>query len=86
MKRLGFSEEDTENLFQIIFKDKRWNEFDRGTITIEQYTQDLKNEHPEYATQISTMFSDNWAQNFLKPKQEAIDMVYMFYQMYQNMY
>ena len=73
MKRLGFSEEDTENLFQIIFKDKRWNEFDRGTITIEQYTQDLKNEHPEYATQISTMFSDNWAQNFLKPKQEAIE-------------
>lgn len=73
MQRLGFSEDDTENLFQIIFKDKRWNEFDRGTITIDEYTQDLKAEHPEYSEQITTMFSNNWPENFLKPKQASID-------------
>lgn len=73
MQRLGFPKEETEDLFQIIFKDKRWNEFDRGMISIEEYTEELKKEHPEYVEQISTMFSGNWPQNFLRPKPDSIN-------------
>lgn len=73
MKRLGFLDEDIERLFQIIFKDKRWNEFDRGTITIEDYVEALGTEYPEYKEKIGIIFSENWAQNFLRPKMDSID-------------
>ncbi|MBR3613821.1 MAG: HAD family phosphatase [Clostridia bacterium] len=72
MDRLGFSTEDIDSLFQIIFKDTRWSEFDRGTLKIEEYTSALKVEHPEYKAQIEQMFSGNWTANFLKPKHESI--------------
>lgn len=72
MKRLGFSDETIEALFQIIFKDKRWGEFDRGTLKIEEYTAALTVEHPEYKHQIEQMFSGDWTANFLKPKPESI--------------
>lgn len=48
MKRLGFFPEDISALFQIIFKDKRCGEFDRGTLKIEEYTATLIVEHPKY--------------------------------------
>ena len=73
MKRLGFSNQEIENLFQIIFKDKRWSEFDRGTIQIEEYTEALIHEHPEYKDRIMQMFSENWTANFLKPKHKSIE-------------
>lgn len=72
MKRLGFHDQEIEDLFIIIFKDKRWSEFDRGTIKIEEYTQALCTEHPEYADKITQMFSGNWTANFLKPKEASI--------------
>lgn len=72
MKRLGFSHEDISALFQIIFKDKRWSEFDRGTLKIEEYTAALIIEHPKYKLQIEKMFSGSWTENFLKPKLESI--------------
>lgn len=73
MKRLGFSEDDIQNLFQIIFKDIRWSKFDRGTLKIEDYVSDLIKEHPEYKTQIEQMFSGNWPSNFLLPKEKSIN-------------
>lgn len=73
MERLGFLKEDIEPLFQIIFKDKRWGEFDRGTLKIGEYTEALIIEHPEYKSQIEQMFSGDWAANFLKPKPESIE-------------
>ena len=72
MKRLGFRDMEIEDLFRIIFKDKRWGEFDRGTIKIEEYTQALCSEHPEYADKIMQMFSGDWTKNFLKPKEASI--------------
>jgi len=72
MKRLGFVEEDIENLYRIIFQDKRWTEFDRGTITIDEYIEELKTENPRYIEQIGIIFSENWTSNFLKPRTETI--------------
>ena len=37
MERLGFPETTINDLYQIIFKDKRWGKFDIGDITIEEY-------------------------------------------------
>ena len=73
MKRLGFPDETIEALFQIIFKDKRWGEFDCGTLKIEEYTAELTVEHPKYKHQIEQMFSGDWTANFLKPKPESIN-------------
>ena len=73
MQRLGFSEDETSTLFQMIFKDPRWEKFDLGDITIEEYTEALKIEHPEFADKIDLMFSNNWPQNFLRPKKQSID-------------
>ena len=73
MERLGFSEDDIENLFQIIFKDKRWGEFDRGTLKIEDYINALICEHPEYKEHIIKMFSKDWPKQFLIPKTESIE-------------
>ena len=73
MERLGFAENDIINLHQIIFKDKRWNEFDRGTLTIDKYVEDLKNENPEYAGHIDNIFSENWTSNLFRPKFETIE-------------
>ena len=56
MQRLGINEEDIEHLYKLIFKDKRWTEFDRGTITIDKYVRELKSEKPEYAEYISNIF------------------------------
>lgn len=72
MERLGFEEKDITNLHRIIFKDKRWNEFDRGTITIDEYVADLKKENPEYQNHFSSMFSGNWINNLFRPKLETI--------------
>ena len=72
MERLEFSKEDIDNLFQIIFKDKRWSEFDRGTLKMEDYVSELVIEHPEYKTQIETMLTGDWAKNFFIPKEESI--------------
>ncbi len=73
IKSLGFNEEDATNLHKIIFKDKRWNEFDRGTITIDEYIEALKSENPEYIERIDMIFSKDWISNLLKPKLETIE-------------
>lgn len=72
LRRIGIPEADVETLVKLIFKDKRWNEFDRGTITIEEYTSDLKVENPQYAKSIEEIFSGNWPQKFLIPKKDSI--------------
>ena len=72
MKRLGFNDDEIEDLFQIIFKDKRWEDIDLGILNIEEYTQALCSEHPEYKDKITQMFSENWRKEFLKPKEDSI--------------
>lgn len=72
MERLCLAKNDIDNLYRIIFKDNRWNEFDRGTITIEKYITELKAENPQYSKDIDRIFGENWASNFLVPKQESI--------------
>lgn len=72
LRRIGIPEADVETLVKLIFNDKRWNEFDRGTITIEEYTSDLKIENPRYAKSIEEIFSGNWPQKFLIPKKDSI--------------
>ena len=73
MKRLNFQETEIEDLFQIIFKDKRWEDIDLGILNIEEYTQALCSEHPEYKNKITQMFSENWRKEFLKPKKSSIE-------------
>lgn len=72
LKRLGFQENDIKQLTQLIFKDKRWTEFDRGTLKIEDYVAALKSENPHYAEDFDTIFSDNWPRKFLTQKTESI--------------
>lgn len=73
MKRLNFQETEIEDLFQIIFKDKRWEDIDLGILSIEEYTKALCSEHPIYADKITQMFSENWRKEFLKPKKSSIE-------------
>ena len=73
LRRIGIPETDIETLVKLIFKDKRWNEFDRGTITIEEYTKDLMNENPQYEKSIKEIFSGNWSKKFLIPKKDTIE-------------
>ena len=67
MKRLGIR--DINVLTKTIFKDKRWNEFDRGTLTIQEYVSALKSENPDYAESIDRIFCDDWANKLFRPKQ-----------------
>lgn len=70
LRRLGISDNVVEILTQIIFKDKRWNEFDRGTITIQRYVKELKNENPEYLEYLDMIFSEGWEKNLFRLKKE----------------
>lgn len=72
MRRLDIPEDVVQILAKLIFKDKRWNEFDRGTISIEDYVSALKVENPSYANYIEEIFSGNWPQKFLRPKMDSI--------------
>ncbi len=72
LKRLGFSETETDRLVKLIFKDKRWNEFDRGTITIEEYISELKAENPDDAENFDKIFCENWVENMFQPKEDEI--------------
>ena len=67
LRRLGIC--DIEVLTKMIFKDKRWNEFDRGTITIQKYVSDLKLENPDYSESIDRIFCDGWTNKLLRPKE-----------------
>lgn len=72
LRRIGIPESDVETLVKLIFHDKRWTEFDRGTITIEKYTSELKIENPQYEKSIDKIFSGNWPQKFFIPKKNSI--------------
>ena len=48
MLRIGIEAEITAELNKLIFANPLWNEFDRGTITIEEYSKRLKVEHPRF--------------------------------------
>ena len=82
LKRIGIPEADIQILVKLIFKDKRWNEFDRGTITIEDYTSALKNENPQYAKSIEEIFNGNWPEKFLRPKNATIEFLKEYSSMY----
>lgn len=71
LESLGIT--DPDKLSQLIFKDPRWNEFDRGTIQIENYVNDLKKENPEYAEYFDMIFCENWVSKLLKPKEKSIE-------------
>ena len=71
LESLGIT--DSENLSQLIFKDPRWNEFDRGTLLIEDYVNDLKRENPNYAQCFDMIFCENWASKLFKPKEKSIE-------------
>lgn len=71
LSRLGIHDNDTERLTQLIFKDKRWNDFDRGTISIEEYARDLKIENSQYSEHIDRIFDDGWSSKLFKPKEET---------------
>ena len=73
LRRINIPEADIDTLVNIIFKDKRWNDFDRGTITIEEYTLALKQENPQYVKSIEEIFNGNWPEKFLIPKNASID-------------
>jgi len=73
MKRIGFSDEKSEEFFQMIFKDARWEKFDLGDITIDEYVAALKAENPDKTNDLDLIFPENWTENFLKPKQASID-------------
>ena len=64
---------DSDKLSQLIFKDPRWNEFDRGTLQIKDYVSDLKIENPEYAEYFDMIFCENWAPKLFKPKEKSIE-------------
>ena len=72
LKRIGLEEKDIDSLVKIIFKDKRWNEFDRGSFTIEEYATQLKKEWPQYKNHIETIFDGNWPPKLFRPKEAAI--------------
>ena len=67
LKRLGIR--DIDVLTKMIFKDRRWNEFDRGTIIIQEYVSALKAENPDYSESIDKIFCDNWASQLFRPKE-----------------
>lgn len=73
MKRIGFSEIEIEELYKIIFDDKRWNELDRGTITLDEYIGDLKQENPSKKESINKIFDDNWPTNLFKIKTNTVN-------------
>lgn len=73
MMRIGFEEEKAERLNAIIFKNPMWNEFDRGTITIEQYAKKLKEENPEYAEDIDKIFEAGWAAKLFRLVPVVVD-------------
>lgn len=72
LRRLGFSRKDISILTKLIFEDKRWNEFDRGTIEIEDYISALKKENPEYEEKFDMVFCENWVENMFRPKEDTI--------------
>lgn len=63
MLKIGIEQKDVEILNNLIFKNQMWNEFDRGTITIENYCKKLKKDNPQYGTQIDKIFAPNWEKN-----------------------
>ena len=70
LTELGISE--VNELYEIIFKDPRWNEFDRGTIKIEEYVTLLKNENPQYASYFDVIFGENWTYKLFKVKDNTV--------------
>ena len=68
--RIGFKPKEAEILSKIVFLNPMWNEFDRGTITIEQYSEKLKKENPQYIKEIEKIFDSDWLVNmFIEDKE-----------------
>lgn len=63
---------EAEKISKIIFKDRRWNEFDRGTIKLEKYITDLKDENPQYSLYFDMIFNENWLYKLFKVKESAV--------------
>jgi len=63
---------EAEKLTNIVFKNPRWTEFDRGTIQLEKYITDLKKENPQYSSYIDMIFSENWLYNLFKLKEKTV--------------
>lgn len=63
MLRIGSEAEITAELNKLIFANPLWNEFDRGTITIEEYSKRLKVENPQFISEIDRIFGSGWVSN-----------------------
>lgn len=63
MLRIGFEPEMATELNKLIFSNPMWNEFDRGTITIESYSKQLKKENPQFSAEIDRVFGSDWVSN-----------------------
>lgn len=63
MLRIGFEPEMATELNKLIFANPMWNEFDRGTITIESYSKQLKKENPQFSAEIDRVFGSDWVSN-----------------------
>ena len=63
MLRIGFKPEIAIELNKLIFANPMWNEFDRGTITIESYCEKLKEENPQFSAEIDKVFDSGWVSN-----------------------
>ena len=71
MLRIGLDREILNELNKLIFKNPMWNEFDRGTITIEDYCEQLKQENSRFATDIDKIFSSNWMKKMFIEKKDV---------------
>ncbi len=67
----GYDKETTDNVFNIVFRDKRWAELDRGTLANEDYMKSLVEANPQYEKEIIETF-DNWY-NMLEIKTESVE-------------
>lgn len=67
----GYDKETTDNVFNIVFRDKRWAELDRGTLANEDYMKSLVEANPQYKREIIETF-DNWY-NMLEIKTESVE-------------
>lgn len=63
MLRMGFESAIATELNKLIFANPMWNEFDRGTITIESYCEYLKEKHPQFSAEIDRVFGSDWVSN-----------------------
>ena len=69
--KYGYDEETSQEIFKIVFLDKRWPQLDRGTLLGEDYMKSLIEANPKYEREIIQTFS-NWY-DMLKVKEDSVE-------------